>query len=170
MKKVIVLLSMVLAIACNANVKGAKKVSDEGKDKINVVFNATNIVFASLSILKTARTLIPHVTHEDCYTCISPSSTTLQLNCVDFAAKNWVVRIANWQMVSFVKFVIIERQYESQFVRKQITIRMSQKDVISAENYAIEAKTWQARGVSVIGGCCGIGCEHIGMLSKSLYE
>ena len=42
--------------------------------------------------------------------------------------------------------------------------------VVSAENDAIEARKWQARGVSIIGGCCGIGCEHIGVLSKSLYE
>jgi len=37
-------------------------------------------------------------------------------------------------------------------------------DTISPEDYASEAATWRQRGVQVLGGCCGIGVEHIQML------
>jgi len=37
-------------------------------------------------------------------------------------------------------------------------------DTISPEDYASAAKTWMGRGVQVIGGCCGIGVEHITLL------
>jgi S-methylmethionine-dependent homocysteine/selenocysteine methylase len=37
-------------------------------------------------------------------------------------------------------------------------------DVISPEDYAAAAKAWKQRGVQVIGGCCGIGVEHIELL------
>jgi len=37
-------------------------------------------------------------------------------------------------------------------------------DTISPEDYAYAAKTWMGRGVQVIGGCCGIGVEHIALL------
>jgi len=37
-------------------------------------------------------------------------------------------------------------------------------DTISPEDYASEAATWMQRGVQVLGGCCGIGVEHIQML------
>ncbi len=39
-------------------------------------------------------------------------------------------------------------------------------DTISPEAYASAAKTWAQRGVQVIGGCCGIGSEHIAMLKQ----
>lgn len=38
-------------------------------------------------------------------------------------------------------------------------------DTISPEDYSSAAKKWQQRGVQVIGGCCGIGVEHIQLLS-----
>lgn len=38
--------------------------------------------------------------------------------------------------------------------------------VISPEAYASAAERWLARGVQVIGGCCGIGVEHIEMLKN----
>lgn len=34
-------------------------------------------------------------------------------------------------------------------------------DMISPEDYALEAKRWLQRGVQVIGGCCGVRKEHI---------
>jgi len=37
-------------------------------------------------------------------------------------------------------------------------------DTISPEDYASAAKTWMGCGVQVIGGCCGIGVEHIALL------
>lgn len=37
-------------------------------------------------------------------------------------------------------------------------------DVISAEDYANACMRWVGRGVQVIGGCCGIGHEHIAHL------
>jgi S-methylmethionine-dependent homocysteine/selenocysteine methylase len=36
--------------------------------------------------------------------------------------------------------------------------------IISPEDYAAAAQVWKQRGVQVIGGCCGIGVEHIELL------
>ena len=41
-------------------------------------------------------------------------------------------------------------------------------DVISPEDYAKEALQWVEMGVQVIGGCCGIGPEHIRLLNERL--
>jgi len=41
-------------------------------------------------------------------------------------------------------------------------------DVISAEEYAEACMRWVDRGVQVIGGCCGIGHEHIAHLKPLL--
>ncbi len=41
-------------------------------------------------------------------------------------------------------------------------------DMISPEAYATEAEKWVAAGVKVIGGCCGIGPEHIRVLAERL--
>ena len=35
---------------------------------------------------------------------------------------------------------------------------------ISPQDYAIRSKGWLERGVQVIGGCCGMGVEHIAAL------
>jgi S-methylmethionine-dependent homocysteine/selenocysteine methylase len=37
-------------------------------------------------------------------------------------------------------------------------------DTISPEDYASAAAPWLQRGVQIIGGCCGIGLEHIQLL------
>jgi homocysteine S-methyltransferase len=42
-------------------------------------------------------------------------------------------------------------------------------DVISPEDYADEAGRWLALGARILGGCCGIGPEHIKEL-KRRYE
>jgi S-methylmethionine-dependent homocysteine/selenocysteine methylase len=39
-------------------------------------------------------------------------------------------------------------------------------DVISPEEYALEAGAWIKMGARIIGGCCGIGPAHIGELKK----
>ncbi|MFH0784327.1 MAG: homocysteine S-methyltransferase family protein [Pseudomonadota bacterium] len=39
-------------------------------------------------------------------------------------------------------------------------------NVISPEEYAMEAKGWIDMGAQIIGGCCGIGPAHIGELKK----
>lgn len=39
---------------------------------------------------------------------------------------------------------------------------------LTPENYRLFAETWAAAGATVIGGCCGIGPEHIAALSKSM--
>ncbi len=39
-------------------------------------------------------------------------------------------------------------------------------DVISPEEYALEAGVWIDMGSRIIGGCCGIGPAHIGQLKK----
>ncbi len=41
-------------------------------------------------------------------------------------------------------------------------------DMISPEDYTVEALKWVEMGVQVIGGCCGIGPEHIKMLKERL--
>jgi S-methylmethionine-dependent homocysteine/selenocysteine methylase len=43
-------------------------------------------------------------------------------------------------------------------------------DIISPEEYALAAKPWVERGVQVIGGCCGIGVEHIAVLKDIVEE
>ena len=40
--------------------------------------------------------------------------------------------------------------------------------LMTANNYVTHASEWQALGASIIGGCCGIGIEHIQALSDSL--
>lgn len=41
-------------------------------------------------------------------------------------------------------------------------------DMISPRDYAAAARRWVAEGVQVIGGCCGIGPEHIRVLKETL--
>jgi homocysteine S-methyltransferase len=41
-------------------------------------------------------------------------------------------------------------------------------DTISPEDLVTEATVWQERGVHLIGGCCGIGPEHIKALKSAL--
>ncbi len=41
-------------------------------------------------------------------------------------------------------------------------------DIISPEDYAVEALKWVDMGVQVVGGCCGIGPEHIQKLKETL--
>jgi methionine synthase I (cobalamin-dependent) len=48
-------------------------------------------------------------------------------------------------------------------------VRLAQKawgfdSVISPMEFATAAESWVARGVQVIGGCCGIGPDHIRLL------
>ncbi|MBV7329556.1 homocysteine S-methyltransferase family protein [Chloroflexi bacterium TSY] len=43
-------------------------------------------------------------------------------------------------------------------------------DMISPEAYADAAENWVAQGVQVIGGCCGIGPEHIRVLKERLNK
>ncbi len=44
------------------------------------------------------------------------------------------------------------------------------EQVISPEAYLSEARNWVAMGVRVVGGCCGIGPEHIRLLAQRLPE
>ena len=41
-------------------------------------------------------------------------------------------------------------------------------DMISPAAYAAEAQKWVADGVQLVGGCCGIGPEHIRVLKEVL--
>ncbi len=43
-------------------------------------------------------------------------------------------------------------------------------DVISPEDYLAEARTWVEMGARLIGGCCGIGPEHIRRLREELPD
>jgi S-methylmethionine-dependent homocysteine/selenocysteine methylase len=42
------------------------------------------------------------------------------------------------------------------------------ESTVSPEDYAAHAKSWLERGVQVIGGCCGLGVDHIKAL-KGLF-
>lgn len=42
------------------------------------------------------------------------------------------------------------------------------RDDLSPDEYLVWAKKWQQQGASLIGGCCGIGPEHIGKLASFL--
>jgi S-methylmethionine-dependent homocysteine/selenocysteine methylase len=39
-------------------------------------------------------------------------------------------------------------------------------NVISPEDYLIEAKNWKEAGAQIIGGCCGTTVEHIKILNQ----
>lgn len=41
-------------------------------------------------------------------------------------------------------------------------------DMISPDEYAAAARSWVGAGVQVVGGCCGIGPEHIRVLNETL--
>ena len=41
-------------------------------------------------------------------------------------------------------------------------------DIISPEDYLIEAQKWVDMGVQIVGGCCGIGPDHIRLLRERL--
>jgi S-methylmethionine-dependent homocysteine/selenocysteine methylase len=43
-------------------------------------------------------------------------------------------------------------------------------DIISPEDYAVEAGKWIGMGAAIIGGCCGIGPAHIGELKKQYCD
>jgi len=40
-------------------------------------------------------------------------------------------------------------------------------DIIAQDNLVTEARLWRERGVQIIGGCCGIGPEHIAALNAA---
>ena len=41
-------------------------------------------------------------------------------------------------------------------------------DIIAKDDLVNEARGWRRRGVQIIGGCCGIGPEHIEALNAAL--
>ena len=43
-------------------------------------------------------------------------------------------------------------------------------DVISPEDFASAAKSWLQEGIQIVGGCCGIGLEHIQKLKEVIKE
>ena len=42
------------------------------------------------------------------------------------------------------------------------------EDIISPQDYLVYAKQWIEQGVQIIGGCCGIGPEHISVLRENM--
>ena len=44
------------------------------------------------------------------------------------------------------------------------------EDIISPQDYLDYAKQWIGQGVQVVGGCCGIGPEHIRVLRENLSD
>ncbi len=43
-------------------------------------------------------------------------------------------------------------------------------DVLTPADFATQAQGWLEMGVQLIGGCCGIGPEHIRLLKERLPE
>ena len=43
-------------------------------------------------------------------------------------------------------------------------------DIIEPENLLAEARGWVAQGANIIGGCCGLGVEHIEVLNRGLRD
>ena len=43
-------------------------------------------------------------------------------------------------------------------------------DQISPQDYLERARKWLDTGARIVGGCCGIGPEHIAALSKGLHN
>ncbi len=41
-------------------------------------------------------------------------------------------------------------------------------DIIEPETLVVEARGWVAQGANIIGGCCGLGVEHIEVLNRGL--
>ena len=44
------------------------------------------------------------------------------------------------------------------------------ESIIGPEDYLAEARTWMGMGVQLIGGCCGIGPDHIRLLADRLSD
>ena len=53
---------------------------------------------------------------------------------------------------------------------KTINGKWTFNDVLSPEEYQQHAKSWIDRGVTFIGGCCGISVKHIALLNKTLIK
>jgi len=43
-------------------------------------------------------------------------------------------------------------------------------NVISAHDYCEYSAQWKNKGVSFIGGCCGVHPEHIDLMHKNLFN
>ena len=43
------------------------------------------------------------------------------------------------------------------------------REDLTPESYLEFAKQWKAQGATIVGGCCGVGVEHISML-KALQD
>ena len=41
-------------------------------------------------------------------------------------------------------------------------------DRVSPEEYLADARTWIDAGAAIVGGCCGVGVEHIRALAEGL--
>jgi S-methylmethionine-dependent homocysteine/selenocysteine methylase len=42
------------------------------------------------------------------------------------------------------------------------------ENIVTPEDYLAEAQTWIGMGVQLVGGCCGIGPDHIRLLADRL--
>ncbi len=43
-------------------------------------------------------------------------------------------------------------------------------DMVTPEDFATQAQGWLEMDVQLVGGCCGIGPEHIRLLKERLQE
>jgi homocysteine S-methyltransferase len=43
-------------------------------------------------------------------------------------------------------------------------------DIISSDDLVREARGWREKGVQLVGGCCGIGPEHIAALNSAFID
>lgn len=66
---------------------------------------------------------------------------------------------------------IYANAFASKQVHKQANAQLRQiRQDTTPENYLTWAQLWQTSGATIIGGCCGIGTEHIAKLSQHLAD
>ena len=64
------------------------------------------------------------------------------------------------------------KQYVGVYAHSGKTIdgKWTFNDVLSPAEYQQHAESWIDKGVTFIGGCCGISVKHIALLNKTLIK
>ncbi len=97
---------------------------------------------------------------EDAEPAASPRSETLEL------LPGYLAKIGKDSLLTDRQEVILSRKARAgdQKAKKKLI------DMISPEDFVVQAQEWLEKGAQLIGGCCGIGPEHIQLLKERLPE
>ncbi len=69
------------------------------------------------------------------------------------------------------KLGVYANAFASKQVHKQANTQLrSMREDTTSEHYLTWATLWQESGADIIGGCCGIGVEHIALLAKHVGD